>query len=119
VCRAGHGFLIVALYVVLLFVASTQCHVPFHACVQAYAVLGLRFLLHLLREFPSQLGPLTPCALVPALGQMLSYCSSEVQVSCAAGRAELYCTDFTLLNSHTYDMLLLHISKGLAGRLLW
>jgi hypothetical protein len=52
--------------------------------LQAYTALGLRFLLHLLREFPGQLGPLTPCALVPALGQMLSYCSSEVQVRCDA-----------------------------------
>jgi hypothetical protein len=48
--------------------------------LQAYTALGLRFLLHLLREFPGQLGPLTPCVLVPALGQMLSYCSSDVQV---------------------------------------
>lgn len=51
-----------------------------HAHLQAYAALALRFLLHLLREFPGQLGPATPCVLVPALGQMLSYCSSEVQV---------------------------------------
>jgi hypothetical protein len=48
--------------------------------LQAYTSLALRFLLHLLREFPGQLGPLTPCALVPALGQMLGYCSSDVQV---------------------------------------
>ncbi|WIA34494.1 hypothetical protein OEZ86_012821 [Tetradesmus obliquus] len=59
-----------------------EAHVKDEATWQAYAALALRFLLHLLREFPGQLGPATPCVLVPALGQMLSYCSSEVQELC-------------------------------------
>lgn len=55
--------------------------------MQAYTALGLRLLLYLLEEFPAQLGSLTPTALVPALGQILSYSSSELQVrwTCQAG----------------------------------
>lgn len=49
--------------------------------LQAFATLGLRFLVHQLQEYPVLLGRVTPCALVPALGQMLSYPSSDIQVS--------------------------------------
>lgn len=52
------------------------CH-----AVQACASLALQLLQHFLAEYPTLLGPYTPgCALVPALGQFLSYSSTDIQV---------------------------------------
>jgi hypothetical protein len=49
--------------------------------VQAFVQLVLRLLLQQLQDNPTVLGSTTPAgAVVPALGQMLTYSSAEVQV---------------------------------------
>lgn len=49
--------------------------------LQAFVQLGLRLLLHQLQETPTLLSSCTPGgALVPVLGQLLSYSSAVVQV---------------------------------------
>lgn len=78
--------------------------------LQAFVSLALQFLLHLVQEYPVELGQVTPLAVVPALGQMLSYPSGNIQASvarfCCASNA--ICNVGCLQTSDSWQLTVTH-----------
>lgn len=57
--------------------------------MQVYANLSIRLLVHLVQDYPLLLGPITPPAVAPALGQFMSCNSPALQESCLHAAAML------------------------------